>query len=241
MKIDGFSQIASNFEIILGRIQSASERTGRSINDIQLIAVSKKQPLEKILFANQLGINNFGENYPEETINKIGRMQSDSGSLSWHMIGHLQSRKAKIVASHFSCIHSIDSVHVAAVLNGELEKSDRTINGLIELNLSREATKTGFPAWNPEYLDQTIKELQSIILYRRIKLLGLMTMPPLSENAEDSRPVYQKLREIMIHISRIFPNQNWIELSMGSSFDYEIAIEEGATMVRIGQGLFGAR
>ncbi len=241
MKLNEFPQIASNFEMISGIIQSASERIGRSNKDIKLIAVSKKQPLEKILFAQQLGINNFGENYPEETLKKIDCLQSDADSLSWHMIGHLQSRKAKIVALHFSCIHSIDSVHVAAVLNDELEKNNRTINGLIELNLSGEDTKTGFPAWSPELLDQTINDIQSIILFHRIRMIGLMTMPPLSENAEESRPMYKKLREIMIHISKIYPTQNWIELSMGTSFDYEVAIEEGATMIRIGQGLFGQR
>jgi hypothetical protein len=236
-----YQYIRSNFTSISERIKRAANRSGRDAHEICLIAVSKKQPAEKILFAREMGIFNFGENYPEETLEKIAELKNRTNLISWHMIGHLQSRKAKIVATQFSYIHSIDNFHAIQVLSSELEKSKRTINGLIELNLTGEASKTGFPAWTQEHLIRTIDSIGSMIPFRRIKVIGLMTMPPLSDNPEDSRPIYQKLRNIQTQLSNTFPDQQWNILSMGTSFDFEVAIEEGASMVRIGEAIFGPR
>jgi pyridoxal phosphate enzyme (YggS family) len=236
-----YQYIRNNFENISERIKRAANRSGRDAHEIRLIAVSKKQPSEKILYAHEMGIDNFGENYPEETLKKIDQLKNEADSISWHMIGHLQSRKAKIVAEKFSYIHSIDNLRVVQVLSSELEKSNRTINGLIEINLTGEISKTGFPAWSQEHLIRTIDSIRSIISFQRIKLTGLMTIPPLSDNPEDSRPIYQKLRNLQTQLSNTFPDQQWNILSMGTSFDFEVAIEEGASMVRIGEAIFGPR
>jgi pyridoxal phosphate enzyme (YggS family) len=236
-----YQYIRSNFESISERIKRAANRSGRDAHEIRLIAVSKKQSAEKILYAREIGIVNFGENYPEETLKKIDQLKNEADSISWHMIGHLQSRKAKIVAAQFSYIHSIDNLHVVQELSSELEKSNIAINGLIEVNLTGETSKTGFPAWSQEYFTKTIDSIRSIISFQRIKLTGLMTMPPLSDNPEDSRPIYQKLRNLQTQLSNTFPDQQWNILSMGTSFDFEVAIEEGASMVRIGEAIFGPR
>lgn len=241
MKTTDYRYIRSNYESISERIQGAAYRSGREAHEIRLVAVSKKQPVEKIIYARELGIYDFGENYPEETKVKIEAITNQAGSISWHMIGHLQSRKAKLVAAQFSFIHSIDNLHVVQVLSSELEKSNRTIKGLLELNLSGEMTKTGFPAWSPDLLLETMDSIRSLTLFRRINLIGLMTMPPISDNPEDSRPFYKTLREISEQFSTTFPDQRWSVLSMGTSFDFEVAIEEGASMVRIGEALFGPR
>lgn len=234
-------QFSRNLEIINSKIQKAALRGEHSFDEIRLIAVSKLQPIEKIQIALDCGIADLGENYPEETLQKITNLPMDLETIHWHMIGHLQSRKARIVAKHFGFIHSIDSVHVAQVLSQELDNSDRAINGLIELNLTGESSKTGFPAWNADHLDECLENVGQILLMKRINLIGLMTMPPLAENPESSRTVFQKLKRIQDLFSKYFSDHSWKELSMGTSFDYEVAIEEGSTMVRIGQALFGPR
>lgn len=235
------AHISRNIEHIKSRIQAAASRAGRSLDDIQLIAVTKLQPVEYIRAALECGQYDFGENYPEETQRKIEEMPNLGKPIHWHMIGHMQSRKARIVARYFSCIHSIDSIHAAEVLSRELAGVNKTINGLIELNLSGENSKTGFPAWDKAVQNQTLLDIEQIGSFNQIKIIGLMTMPRLSDNPEDSRSIYQELKRIQGLFSVRFPTQNWHALSMGTSFDYEIAIEEGSTMVRIGEAIFGPR
>jgi pyridoxal phosphate enzyme (YggS family) len=230
-----------NLESINVLIQSAARRAGRSSKDVKLIAVSKLQPVEKIRIALECGITDFGENYPEETYRKINDLPLEIEKIRFHMIGHLQSRKARIVANQFHYIHSIDSFHVAQVLSSELEEADRSIDGLIELNLTGESSKTGFPAWDEGHVDECLQNIGQILLMKHINLIGLMTMPPLAENPESSRKVYQELKSIQKLFSKVYVNNSWNELSMGTSFDYEVAIEEGSTMVRVGQALFGPR
>lgn len=230
-----------NWDHILQQVEAAMDTSGRKPGEVKIIAVTKKQQAAVIEEALTCGIQVFGENYPQEAREKIALVKSLGLSAEWHMIGHLQSRKAKIVADDFACVHSIDSVHAAAALEKELTARARTLPCLLEFNLTGEESKSGFPGWNSEQMEHSFQEIELLKTYSSVDIVGLMTMPPLTTNPEESRPVYQKLVQLREKIQKRFPNYSWNELSMGTSFDYRIAVEEGATMVRIGQALFGER
>ncbi len=204
-------------QTIRGRIAAAALRAGRDPSAIRLVAVSKSQPAEAIRTAFSAGLREFGENYVEEAEPKI---QALDPSITWHMIGHLQSRKAKTAAVLFTRIHSIDSLALARRLSRFAADGGKTIEILLECNLSGEVSKFGFPA---------------------AAVTGLMTMAPYSEDPETSRPVFRRLRELRERARRDLPQAEWRELSMGMSDDFEQAVEEGATILRIGRALFGPR
>jgi pyridoxal phosphate enzyme (YggS family) len=235
------SQIQNNLDRVSTQMMKAADKCRRPLETIKLIAVTKGQPVDVIESAVGRGITRFGENYPEETVKKIKQMPTRSPEIEWHMIGHIQSRKVGIVVDNFSLIHSLDSYHVAEILSKKLSEELKSIPVLLEMNLTGEQSKYGFPAWDKKTLENTYQEITRMINYKELVILGLMTMPPLSEDPETSRLIYQRLREIQTALGKTFPEQNWSELSMGSSFDFEVAIEEGATMVRIGKALFGPR
>jgi hypothetical protein len=235
------SQFQYNLDRVGAQMMKAAERSKRPLETIKLIAVTKGQPVEMIEGAVKRGITRLGENYPEETITKINQMQTLSPEIEWHMIGHIQSRKVRMVVDYFSHIHSLDSLHIASILSKGLAEQLKAIPILLEMNLTGEQSKYGFPAWDEKTFEITLQEISEIVNYKELLVTGLMTMPPLSEDPEISRLIYQRLREVQTILRKIFPDQNWSELSMGSSFDFQVAIEEGATMVRIGQALFGPR
>ncbi|MBN2084470.1 MAG: YggS family pyridoxal phosphate-dependent enzyme [Anaerolineales bacterium] len=230
--------IEDNLHSIQERISAAAGRTQRDPAGIRLIAVSKGQPAEAIRSAFAAGLREFGENYLEEAEPKI---RSLDPSITWHMIGHLQSRKAKAAARLFPLIHSLDSLSLARKLSRFAADAGTTIEILLECNLSGEDTKFGFPAAEPAAWAELIREWGEILPLPGLAVAGLMTMAPYSENPETSRPVFRRLRELCERARRDLPQADWRELSMGMSDDFEQAVEEGATMLRIGRALFGPR
>jgi len=212
------------------RIEKAARKAGRDSNEIELVAVSKTVETDRIKEAIEAGIAILGENYVQEAqkkIEEIGR------PVSWHFIGHLQSNKAKYAVRLFDMIHALDSVSLAEELNRRAVQSDRVMKVMIEVNLSKEVTKFGT---DEEMMLNLAKRIQRL---RHLSLEGLMTMPPYFDSPEMSRPYYIALRELKEKMAKEgIPME---ELSMGMSNDFEIAIEEGATFVRVGTAIFGPR
>jgi pyridoxal phosphate enzyme (YggS family) len=215
------------------RIEAAAARAGRKRSDIQLVAVTKKFPAKVIRDAYALGLREFGENYVQEFDTKRAELVDCAGA-RYHFIGHLQSNKSKIAAEIFDVIQTVDSAKIARRLNDELDSSPARSSGhpgievLIEVKLSTEPTKAGAAPGEVPALVEAIRGCP------HLRLLGLMTMPPWSEEAERSRPYFARLRDLA--------GQNGLQhLSMGMSHDLEVAIQEGATIVRVGTALFGPR
>ena len=229
--LNGDMDLAGNLENVRARIRAASERAGRNPDEVTLLAVSKGQPPELIKAASELGLNLFGENKVQEAKAKIPLCPS---RLHWHMIGHLQSNKCRDAVHFFEMIQSVDSLELAREINKWADKSAKTMPILLEVNIAGESTKFGF---KPEAL---LAELPAINALPRIEINGLMTMAPWTLDAEKVRPVFRRLREIKAECERIL-GASLRHLSMGMSSDYEVAIEEGSTIVRIGTAIFGER
>jgi hypothetical protein len=224
------STIRENLSRVRERIERAAQKAGRAPEEINLVAVSKTVEVARIKEAIEAGVSILGENYVQEAQKKIEVLGEP---VSWHFIGHLQSNKARYAVRLFDVIHSIDSIPLAEELNRKVEQPDRVIKVMIEVNLSKEATKFGT---DEERVLNLAKRIQSL---SHLSLEGLMTMPPYFDLPEMSRPYYVALRELEDRmIKERIPLK---ELSMGMSNDFEIAIEEGATYVRIGTAIFGPR
>ena len=228
---DGVMNLADNLEKIHQRIRVACERAGRNPDSVTLLAVTKTQPPEVVQSASKLGLILFGENKVQEAKAKIPLCP---GNLRWHMIGHLQSNKCRDAVELFKMIQSVDSLSLAQEINKRAEQAARTLPVLLEVNVAGEASKFGY---RPEQLLAELKELNAL---PRIEIHGLMTVPPWSAEAEKARPHFRRLREIKAQCEQTL-GAPLPHLSMGMSGDFEIAIEEGATMVRIGTALFGPR
>lgn len=234
----GSPDMAERIHSVLGRIRASAERARRDPSGIRLIAVSKGQPVAAVEKAWAAGLREFGENYLEEALPKI---QVLDPSVTWHMIGHVQGRKAKGVVENFRYLHSVDSVALARRLSRFTAELGRTIPVLLECNLSGEATKYGWPASGPSDWDSLWPAWREILALPGLSVAGLMTMAPYSANPEQSRPIFSGLRRLRDRARESLPGPDWTELSMGMSDDFEQAVEEGATMVRIGRALFGPR
>jgi len=222
--------VKGNLARVRERIAEAAFRAGRSPEEIRLVAATKGVDTERIREAMEAGVEILGENYVQEARRKYEEIGS---KVRWHMIGHLQTNKAKYVARFFECVHSVDSLRLAQELDRRAVLQGRTIDVLIQVNLSGEETKSGVAEEEVEALAEGIAGLEGL------RLVGLMTMPPFSPDPEDSRPYFVALRRLKERLNeRGFPLK---ELSMGMSADFEVAIEEGATMVRIGTAIFGPR
>ena len=232
------SSFEERLQTIRGRIAAAAARARRDPSAIRLVAVSKGQPAEAIRVAFAAGLREFGENYVEEAEPKIRALDP---SITWHMIGHLQSRKAKAAVTLFAQIGSIDSLALARRLSRFAADTGKTLEILLECNLSGEVSKFGFPAAEPSAWDGILREWEQILPLPGLAVAGLMTMAPYSEDPEASRPVFRRLRELRERARRDLPQAEWPELSMGMSDDFEQAVEEGATILRIGRALFGPR
>lgn len=233
------SEIQRNVTSIREKISWSAKLSGRTAEEIQLIAVSKKQPIEKINAAFQAGVINFGENYPEEAVEKI--LSISNPDIVWHMIGHLQRRKSSLVVSNFQYFQALDNIKLAEKLNKLLVDRQSTLPVLLEVNVGDEAGKFGWRmeaggGWKLFFND--IELLQN---YSHLRICGLMTMPPYTEDPEENRSNFRQLRILQCDLQKKFTEINWSELSMGTSLDFEVAIEEGATMIRIGQAIFGER
>ena len=235
------SAVKENLLGVMERIERAARKAGRDPKEINLVAVSKTVEVARIKEAIEAGVSILGENYIQEAqkkIEEIGRPActerfGEGRPLSWHFIGHLQSNKAKYAIRLFDMIHSLDSHPLAEELNHKAEQANRVINVMIEVNLSKETTKFGTDE------DRVLNLAGKIQTLQHLSLEGLMTMPPYFDSPEMSRPYYIALRELKERmVKEGIPMK---ELSMGMSHDFEIAIEEGATYVRVGTAIFGLR
>jgi PLP dependent protein len=237
---DVVKSIRTNLAVIQERIEQAAISSGRESTDVRLIVVTKAQPLEITRSAILAGASILGENYPEEALPKMEALR-DRMPVNWHMIGHLQSRKARIVAEHFDMLHSLDSVKLAAKLERLLEGLGRTLPVLLEVNVGEEDSKFGWAAFDRNKWEELIPIVDEIRRFQHLQISGLMTMPPLFVEPEKSRPYFQRLHSLRAYLREQFPDLAFQELSMGTSVDFEAAIAEGATFVRIGQAIVGPR
>jgi pyridoxal phosphate enzyme (YggS family) len=237
--------IEDNISAVHEVIAAACARVHRDPSSVTLVAVSKTQPERAILEAMAAGLQHFGENRVEEGSAKIPAVNRQTPvSLTWHMVGHIQSRKARDVIPFFQIVHSVDSLKVAEKLSRLADEGGRRLDVLIEINVSGEATKSGIPAnnWSSDRMVREVlqEEIMQIGMLPGLNVRGLMTMAPIVDHMEQSRPVFAglvALRESLQDVLHIaLP-----ELSMGMTDDYPVAIEEGATMVRIGRAIFGER
>ncbi|MGA2525721.1 MAG: YggS family pyridoxal phosphate-dependent enzyme [Smithellaceae bacterium] len=225
--------ISDNINTIKQRIVSAAVKCGRDPDSIKLLAVTKTIPTEYIIKAIDAGITMLGENYVQEAKDKITAIGSRA---RWHMIGHLQTNKAKYAVIFFDYVHSVDRLELAQELDKRAGLINCKLNVLIEVNVSGEESKSGIPADNTPALIKQISGLENLAVR------GLMTMAPYSNNPENARPYFSALRNLRDNISRQqIPGIQMEELSMGMTDDFAVAIEEGATIVRIGRAIFGER
>ena len=223
--------LSANLEMIRRRIKAACNRCDREPNSVTLLAVTKTQPPEVVAAAAELGLPLFGENKVQEAKAKIPLC---TGKLRWHFIGHLQSNKCRDAVNLFQMIQGVDSLPLAREINRLADDAAKTIPILLEVNLAGESSKFGY---RPEQLLAELKEINSL---PRIEIQGLMTVPPWSPDAKNSRPHFRRLRELKTECERVLGTP-LPHLSMGMSGDFEVAIEEGATIIRIGTALFGPR
>jgi pyridoxal phosphate enzyme (YggS family) len=226
--------IQDNIARVEDRITAACRRSGRRRKDVLLVAVSKTHPAESIRAAYAAGLRDFGENRVQEAKSK--RQALSDLSVTWHMLGHLQSNKARMARELFQWVQSVDSLRLAERLSQIVDVGEAPLPVLIEVNLGGEASKAGVQP------NDVVALVEGIAPLAAIELRGLMTIPPFSENPEAVRPYFRQLQALAHEIeSRNLPNVSMRELSMGMSNDFEVAIEEGATIVRVGTAIFGAR
>ena len=225
--------ITENLSMVESKIAAACKRAGREIDELKLIAVSKTHPVEAIREAIEYGINSFGENRVQELREKTEIIKDN---LDWHLIGHLQTNKVKYVVGKVSLIHSLENIRLAEALDKEATKLGITVDVLAEINVAKEASKFGV---NPEDAENFIREVSK---FPNINIKGLMTVAPYTDISEENRKYFRQLKKIMVDLnSKNIHNVSMNVLSMGMTGDYEVAIEEGATLVRVGTGIFGSR
>ncbi len=216
------------------RVAVAAKRSGRDASDITIVAVSKKKPSFMIRALYDCGQRIFGENYIQEAISKIEQL-SDIKDIQWHFIGHLQRNKVKYAVRWFNWIETVDSFKLAKALDRKAKELDRRIKILVQVNIADEQSKYGM---TPKEVPALLDELDSL---SNLEFKGLMTIHPFSSTPEDARQWFKKMVQLRDDLSNSYPHLDFSELSMGMSSDFEIAIEEGATIVRIGTALFGPR
>jgi pyridoxal phosphate enzyme (YggS family) len=237
---DLVASIREKYGYALEQIASAARTSNRRPEEIRLVVVTKSQPVELVQAAIEAGVRILGENYPEEAVTKIQSLAMQTG-VEWHMIGHVQSRKARLVADHFALLHSLDSLKLAQRLNRFAAERGRFLPVLLEFNVGGEESKAGWDASDPSRWDALLPEVAALMELPHLRVHGLMTMPPLETNPQDARRFFQRLRSLREHLAAQFPGADWRELSMGTSADYPVAVEEGATLVRVGTAIVGAR
>ena len=237
---DLVSSIRENYQHALDQIATAARKSNRDPQGIRLVVVTKSQPLEVVEAAIEAGVRTLGENYPEESVRKIQSLTGQSG-VEWHMIGHVQSRKARLVADHFALLHSLDSLKLAQRLDRFAAEANRVLPVLLEFNVGGEESKGGWEASDGSQWGAFLPDVSSILELPNLQVQGLMTMPPLETDPQESRRFFQRLRQLRDRLSSEFPQADWRELSMGTSADYPVAVEEGATLVRVGTAIVGAR
>lgn len=267
---DQTTDIGANLQDVRARIAEAALRSGREAKDVTLVAVTKTFPVAAIMAAWQAGQRHFGENRPEEGARKIPqvmreitarRLPTISPSLAggeaasqpgespgvpiWHMIGHIQSRKTDLVLKHFDIVHSIDRLKIARRLSVFGEETGHDLPVLLECNVSGEESKYGYDAagWenDSDVRAALLAEIKEVVALPNLQVCGLMTVAPIVDDPEAARPVFVSLRALRDFLQDEVPSVDWHHLSMGMTADYAIAVEEGATLVRVGRAIFGAR
>ncbi|MEG0687487.1 MAG: YggS family pyridoxal phosphate-dependent enzyme [Hungatella sp.] len=225
--------IRDEIALVHSRIEAACLRVGRDPHSVTLIAVSKTKPISLLQDAYEGGTREFGENKVQEILMKMPLLPKD---IHWHMIGHLQTNKVKQLIGSVTLIHSVDSIKLAQQIESEAAARNLVVPILLEINVAKEESKYGF---FPEEAEETVRVIHD---FSHLQLCGFMTIAPFVEDSEQNRPIFKKLYNLYVDIkSKNIDNVNMNILSMGMTGDYEVAIEEGATMVRIGTGIFGAR
>ena len=232
--------IREKYQFTLDQIATAARKSNRDPKEIRLVVVTKSQPVEVAQAAIEAGAHILGENYPEEGVTKIQSLAGQSG-VEWHMIGHVQSRKARLVADHFALLHSLDSLKLAQRLDRFAAEGNHVLPVLLEFNVGGELSKSGWDASDESQWNALLPDISSILGLPNLRTHGLMTMPPLETDPQDSRRFFLRLRALRDHLASQFPQADWHELSMGTSADYTVAVEEGATLVRVGTAIVGAR
>jgi pyridoxal phosphate enzyme (YggS family) len=242
------SELQERYQTVLENIAESAKRAGRQPEEVTLVAVTKTWPVEVILAAHEAGMRQFGENRPEELAEKRPEIEAqlgDENGITWHFIGTLQSRKTGMVADYADCVHSLDRMKIANRLSRQLTGNGRSLPVFLEVNVSGEGSKSGFlsSAWETDATQQT--ELRTVVdtinNLAGFQLCGLMTMAPWHVPENEIRQVFRRTRELARWLETAVPGTNLSQLSMGMTDDYEIAIEEGATHVRVGRALFGSR
>ena len=225
--------ISEQLQTVRNEIAQACKRSGRNPEDVTLIAVSKTKPVSMIEEAIQAGQTVFGENKVQELCSKYEVLPKN---LTWHLIGHLQRNKVKYIADKAALIHSVDSLRLAQTIDQEGKKHNRVIPVLVEVNVAEEDTKFGVS------VSETLPLIEEISKLSHVRVQGLMTIAPYVDDPEENRPVFRRLKQLSVDISSKNMNNVYMDiLSMGMTNDYQVAVEEGATMIRVGTGIFGER
>lgn len=225
--------VKENLAMVEDRVKAACDRAGRSYGSVTLVAVSKTKPVRLVEQAYEYGIRQFGENKAQEMKEKYDMLPKN---INWHFIGHLQTNKIKYVLGRASLIHSVDSLHLAEAIEAECIKKELDADILVEVNVAQEATKSGIKTEETESLVRDIAKLP------HVHVKGLMTIAPFVENAENNRMIFRTLKELSVDIAgKNIDNVSMNILSMGMTNDFETAIEEGATHIRVGTAIFGER
>jgi pyridoxal phosphate enzyme (YggS family) len=233
--------IQTNYRNVLEQIEQAAAQAGRSPADVRLVVVTKGHPVAAVEEALAAGARIFGENYVEEGVAKLTTVAAHTPGVEWHMIGHVQSRKAQPVAEHFDWVHSVDSLKLAQRLDRFAGQSGRRLPVLLECNVSGEESKFGWSAAGEAQWDALLPSLEQIARLPNLDLRGLMTMAPFFDEAEPARPYFRRLRTLRDFLTDRLAGIRLSELSMGMSGDFTVAIQEGATLVRIGTAIMGHR
>ena len=251
--------IAMRIDHVRERIEAAARRAGRSPEEIRLVGVSKTHPPELVAQALAAGLRDFGENRVQEAEPKIAALATERNAITWHLIGHLQSNKAKRAAGLFDVIHSVDSLALAEALNRHAaDRMSNTVTPspllpfipsplpvLLQINVSGEASKDGFDlaGWEtrPELLDRFFAEVEQLLALPNLRVGGLMTIAPWGDDPARAQPTFRSAQRLRDALAQRFPAADWSALSMGMSDDFEVAIAEGATIVRVGRAIFGSR
>jgi len=235
--------ISQRYSSVLEKVNDACVRSGRKKDEVSLIVVTKGFDEKKVLEVIDAGAKNLGENYPEETVRKIQAISETNPEVKpvWHMIGHLQSRKIKLMYPAFSMIHSVDSLELAKKLDQYYSDIKQNIDVLIEVNIAGEQTKYGFDISTKKSMVEFWGIMDQLLLLKNLKIKGLMTMPPYALKEGQNKRFYDSCKNLLDGIRDKFKKEDFLALSMGTSADYSTAIECGATMVRVGEAIMGKR
>jgi len=238
--IDKKEKILANYNIVQERIHKAAVSVGRDPAQVKLVVVTKGHTVEVIQTLIENGVTHIGENRVEEALPKMKAL-ADQTSVQWHMIGHVQSRKAQQVCEHFNFFHAMDRLKLVYRLDRFSQEINRVLPVLLQFNVSGEETKSGWSAYDESGWESFLPDIAQVLELSHVDVQGLMTMAPYNQAPEDSRPVFARLARLRDFLACKFPSAKWDQLSMGMSGDFEVGIQEGATLVRIGTAILGER